>query len=270
MWRLALKMAGPPKAQTLKRVHCGSAPLSAHLWQQIQGWTSINHVANTYGITETGSWVAGISDGDVSPEDGLIGTPWDAEIRIVDGQGSPTSPQAQTPYKPGESGIIWLKTAALMKGYFNRDDLTQKVVVDGWFSTGDIGYTDDRGRLYLKGREREEINKGGMKIYPADVDAVIERFTHTTDVCTFAVDDPLHGQNVAAAVVLSDASDATVSQLHAWTKQHLAVFKMPVRWYLTDEIPRTSRGKINRDNVARLCADLEPMDVDRIARDHRE
>ena len=270
MWRLALKMARPPQSQTLKRVHCGSAPLSAHLWEQIQGWASIDHVANVYGITETGSWVAGISEGGVSPEDGLIGAPWDATIRIVEGQGSPASPEARIPNKPGESGKVWLKTAALMKGYFNRDDLTGKVVVGGWFSTGDIGFTDDRGWLYLKGREREEINKGGMKIFPADVDAVIDRFTHTADVCTFAVDDPLHGQNVAAAVVLSEPSDVTVSQLHAWTKQHLAAYKMPVRWYLRDEIPRTSRGKINRDNVMRLCADLKPLDIDRIVRNHRE
>ena len=90
----------------------------------------------------------------------------------------------------GETGYVWLNTPALMKGYFQRDDLTTKAVIDGWFFTGDIGVLDARGRLSLRGRERDEINKGGMKIYPADVDAVVERFDMASDVCTFAIESP--------------------------------------------------------------------------------
>ncbi len=76
-----------------------------------------------------------------------------------------------------------------MRGYLEREDRTREVVSDGWFSTGDIGLLDPRGWLYLRGREREEINKGGMKVYPGDVDAVIERYPATLDVCAFAVED---------------------------------------------------------------------------------
>jgi long-chain acyl-CoA synthetase len=148
-----------------------------------------------------------------------------------------------------------------MKGYFRRDDLTDKAVVDGWFMTGDIGFLDDRGRLLLRGRERDEINKGGMKIYPSDIDAVVERFKAASDVCAFALDDPIYGQSVGMAVVLNETKDETIRELHAWMKSHLAEHKMPSRWWSIDAIPRTSRGKINRDAVKTACEKIPALDL---------
>ncbi len=264
MWRLALKLARPPAKQTLARVHCASAPLSAHLWKDIQAWAGITRVLNVYGITETGSWMAGTSLPDIAPEDGLVGVPWGAVIKILRtrDRGALLRRDAECP--AGESGFIWVNSPALMRGYLNRDDLTDEAVCHGWFVTGDIGLFDERGLLYLRGRERDEINKGGMKVYPADIDAVVERFERTTDVCAFALDDPLYGQNVAIAVALSDRSDETIRALHQWMREHLAEAKMPVRWYLVKEIPRTSRGKINRDHVKEACASLQPLDLPRV------
>jgi long-chain acyl-CoA synthetase len=151
-----------------------------------------------------------------------------------------------------------------MRGYFGRDDLTNQVVSQGWFMAGDIGFVDDRGWLYLRGREREEINKGGMKVYPGDIDAVIERFEDTVDVCSFGYDDPLYGQDVGVAVVMKETSNEAVRDLFDWTKQHLAKFQMPVRWYIVDAIPRTSRGKVNRTNVAEVCSGLTPFDLHKV------
>src|SRR6185295_15571857 len=128
-------------------------------------------------------------------------------------------------------GYVWVNTPALMKGYLDNDELTRKVVCQGWFFTGDIGLKDDRGLLYLRGREREEINKGGMKVYPGDVDAVVERFDGTVDVCTFAITDALLGEEVGIAVVLESADPATIGRLHAWVERHLAKHQMPKRWY---------------------------------------
>jgi acyl-CoA synthetase (AMP-forming)/AMP-acid ligase II len=264
MWRVALKLARPPTRHTLTRVHCGSAPLSTSLWRDIQAWAGTMRVLNAYGITETGSWVAGTSLAEITPEDGLIGAPWGAVIRILKTRGREVPLSPEMVCAVGEAGFVWVNTPALMKGYFKRDDLTDQVVSHGWFMTGDIGVLDERGLLYLRGRERDEINKGGAKIYPADVDAVVEQFKRATDVCTFALDDPLYGQNVGMAVALSDQSDATVRALHSWMKQHLAEAKLPVRWYLVDAIPRTSRGKVNRDAVKKVCAQLAPLDLSRI------
>jgi len=137
----------------------------------------------------------------------------------------PLNPENQC--KTGESGYVSLNTPALMKGYFRRDDLTAKAVVDGWFMTGDIGLLDEQGRLLLRGRERDEINKGGMKIYPSDIDAVVERYPAASDVCAFALDDPIYGQAVGMAVVLNDTQDDAIRGLHAWMKAHLAEHKLP-------------------------------------------
>ena len=266
MWRLALKTAKPPRLHTLQRVFCGSAPLSAFLWRQIQEWTGTGEVLNSYGITETGSWVAGTTVPGFSPEDGLIGEAWGAVIKVLKNSDTETPPWVTPECSPGEAGYVWINTPALMKGYFGREDLTRKVVSQGWFFTGDIGLLDDRGWLYLRGREREEINKGGMKVHPADIDAVAERFEKILDVCTFGFEDPLFGENVGIAVVLKEQNDDNLRNLVHWLRQHLGKHQMPQRWYLLDEIPRTSRGKVNRSHVAQNCTLLEPVDTRKLFR----
>jgi len=261
MWGLSLKGSKPPQGRTLQRIHCGSAPLSAHLWRQIQQWSGIREVYNAYGITETGSWVAGTSLENFEPEDGLVGVPWGAVIKILN-SAEPQSPfAAGAECAVGETGYVWINTPALMQGYYGRPELTEQVISGGWFVTGDMGLVDERGRFYLKGRERDEINKGGVKVYPADVDAVVERFDHASAVCTFAIADPAYGQNVAMAVVLNQRDDQTLRQLQAWLKDHLAEFKIPQRWYVVDELPQNSRGKVSRAAVQELCANLKPVDL---------
>jgi acyl-CoA synthetase (AMP-forming)/AMP-acid ligase II len=253
VWRLAIKTARPPRAATLSRIFCGSAPLSASLWRSVREWAGTRHVVNAYGITETGSWLAGTTVPFDEPEDGLVGKAWGGTLRILRTRDTSVPPAWAEDCSPGENGHVWINTPALMKGYLDRDDLTSQVVSQGWFSTGDIGTLDDRGFLYLRGREREDINKGGMKVYPGDVDAVIERFPATLDVCTFAIDDTLLGEDIGVAVVLETADDATLIALHRWSAQHLAAHQLPRKWYVVEEIPRTSRGKANRANVASHC-----------------
>jgi acyl-CoA synthetase (AMP-forming)/AMP-acid ligase II len=266
MWGLVLKASKPPAAKSLQRIHCGSAPLSGLLWRQIQQWAGTREVFNAYGITETGSWVAGTSVGEFEPEDGLIGVPWGAVVKILK-SAEPHAPfDPDAPCRAGETGYIWLNTPALMQGYSCQPELTAQVVSGGWFYTGDIGLVDDRGWLYLKGREREEINKGGTKIYPADIDAVVEQFELTKEACAFAAADPLYGQNIALAVVLRDEDPATIRALHDWMKRRLAEFKMPVRWYALDSLPRNSRGKISRIEVEERCAAKRPLDLQSILR----
>ncbi len=267
VWRLALKTARPPAGGTLERVFCGSAPLSAALWTGIQEWTGTREVWNAYGITETGSWLAGSSQDDLSVEDGLVGLPWGSVIRVLRAGTTDRPPAAVEECVPGEAGLVWVRTEGLMRGYLDRDDLTRLVVRDGWFSTGDIGLRDDRGLLYLRGREREEINKGGMKVYPGDIDAVVERFAQASDVCAFGFEDSLYGEDVGVAVVLRSREPAVLRALLEWARRHLARHQMPRRWYLLDEIPRSSRGKVNRSAVARHCAAREPLDLRGLAGD---
>jgi len=259
LWRLALRTARPPRAGTLERVACGSAPLSAAMWHEIGKWAGGAPVSNVYGITETASWLAGTAPG-TDPEDGLVGDPWGSTIMIVSGANSASSVGADQACETGEVGHVWVRTPALMRGYFRRDDLTALAVHGGWLATGDIGLLDERGRLYLRGRERDEINRGGLKVYPADIDAVVERFDEALDSCAFGYDDGLGQEEVGVAVVLRADRAGAVGRLYAWARRHLGAHQMPRRWYVIDEIPRTSRGKVNRAQVAARCEDLRPVE----------
>jgi acyl-CoA synthetase (AMP-forming)/AMP-acid ligase II len=87
------------------------------------------------------------------------------------------------------------------------------------------------------------------------VDSVVERFPGARDVCCFGYEDPLHGEDVGIAVVLDDPGESSLSRLQAFCAELLARHQLPQRWYVLDEIPRTSRGKVNRDAVARRCAE---------------
>ena len=258
LWRLALRVARPPRGGTLRRVHCGSAPLPGALWQQVQEWAGTDEVFNTYGLTETGSWVAGTSRGPFTPADGLIGPPWGATLHIARAEDG-------TPCGPGETGHVWIESAALMRGYLGQDELTRRALVAGRFATGDLGLLDERGWLHLRGRERDEINKGGMKIAPAEVDGAAEGCPRVADVCAFALDDPLYGQNVGVAVTLGEGDEAAgVRDLYRWMRGRLAEGKLPARWWLLPAIPRSERGKVSRDAVREACVGRPPLDLARI------
>ena len=265
VWRLALKIARPPEKRTLARVFCGSAPLSAPLWRSIQGWSGVP-VSNAYGITETASWLAGTTAPDTDPHDGLVGEAWGGSLAILPVQETMPPPDFSAACKANERGFVWVNTPALMKGYLGREDFTSQVVCTGWFSTGDTGVVDECGRLHLLGRVREEINKSGQKIYPTDIDNVIEQFDQTIDVCTFAVPDPLHGEDVGVAVVLETSSDDVLARLHEWTSGRLGSHQLPKRWYVVTTIPRTSRGKVNRREVAEFCDGLPPVQLSKPGR----
>jgi acyl-CoA synthetase (AMP-forming)/AMP-acid ligase II len=259
VWRLALRIARPPDGRSLRRVFIGSAPLTASLWSSVQEWAGTDDVLNAYGITETGSWLAGTTLPDFEPEDGLVGVPWGGVVSVRRGGLPGTESDADAVCEPGELGHVWVSTPALMRGYLERDDLTERVVSNGWFVTGDIGALDERGRLYLRGREREEINKGGLKVYPSDIDGVIERFPAISDVCAFAFADAVLGEDIGVAVVLRDDAPTTLRQLHDWATTHLAKHQVPRRWYTVEEIPRTSRGKVNRAAVGEHCSKRAPV-----------
>ncbi len=267
VWRIAHRISKPPSGRSLERVFVGSAPLTAQLWEAVQEWTGTPNVFNAYGITETGSWLAGTTVSGFTPEDGLVGEAWGGVIRVLehDEPGALEDPATARP--PGEAGHVWVNTPALMRGYLGRDDLTAKVVGNGWFVTGDIGVLDERGWLYLRGRERDEINKGGLKVYPSDVDAVIERFPATIDVCAFAFAEPILGEDIGVAVALSSTDPKTVLALHGWAATQLAKHQMPQRWYVLDEIPRTSRGKVSRQAVEERCSALTPVNLARLRAD---
>jgi acyl-CoA synthetase (AMP-forming)/AMP-acid ligase II len=261
MWSLVFKSSAPPKRGTLKRLHSVSEILPKDTWEDMQRWSGTRRVVTAYGTTETASWMAGVLEPDVVPEQSLIGVPWGARVAITRMNRPDMDGVTETPCAPGESGMVWLSSAGLMRGFLNRPDLTAAVMRDGWYMTGDIGHLDERGRLFVHGRARDEINRGGVKVFPPDVDHVALQFDAVRDACTFRVPDALYGENVAIALVMSDARPAALAGLYRFLEQRLARHKMPARWYLVDSLPRAHRGKINRDLVMRQCEALPPADM---------
>lgn len=244
-WRLALRLSQPPRASTLARVHVGSAPLTARLWDEIVAWTGTRDVVNTYGITETANWIAGASAADGPVADGRVGRVWGGRVCVCDRA-------TGRPLPAGEDGDVRVQTPALFQGYLGQPELTARTLQQGWFDTGDVGRLVD-GELYLTGRSKHEINRAGMKIHPEELDALLERHPEVAEACTFGVADPVSGERVAAAVRRVDGARATQADLRAWCAERIRREAVPEAWYLLDAIPKTDRGKLNREQVRRHC-----------------
>lgn len=241
LWKMALKMSKPPSENTLRRVHVGSAPLSADLWSKIVEWCGTPNVVNMYGITETANWIGGASAAEFEPRDGLVGRMWGGQAGVLKADGSIAS--------EGDGEIV-VQGPSLMAGYFGLDDLTAAVLKDGWFHTGDIGHIED-GVVRLTGREKYEINRAGMKVHPEDIDLLLERHDGVVEACAFGAPDPIVGEVVCVAVVVDQGH--ALDDIKAWCRERLVREKNPEKWFVLDAIPKTDRGKINRQVVADVC-----------------
>ncbi len=239
LWQMALRLSPRPKNGTLKRVHIGSAPLSATLWSRITEWAGCE-VVNCYGITETANWVGGASSRDHTPLDGFIGKPWGgtAGVRGEDGI-----------IRTNGAGEIVVQTPALMSGYLDRPDLTEAVLRDGWYATGDLGEVDGDGNIRLTGRAKDEINRAGFKVQPAEIDMLLDSHPSIAEACVFGAPDAVSGEIVAAAIRLNAGAQEDAASLRDWCLKRLRREATPERWFFVDEIPKTSRGKVSRDAV---------------------
>ena len=241
LWRLALTCGPKPTGSSLVRVHVGSAPLSAALWSEICAWSSAE-VVNCYGITETANWIGGASSKD-DIADGLVGTMWGGSAGVMDENGT---------IRGEGTGEIVIKSSCLMSGYYNRPDLTAAAFHQGHFRTGDQGLIDEKGRIWVTGRIKDEINRGGFKVQPAEIDALLEGHPAVAEACVFGVPDPMGGEAVAAAIRLAKGEDVSSLSLQSWCSQRLRRAAVPEHWFFVNEIPRNARGKVSRDNVRRL------------------
>lgn len=253
IWKIATIHSKRPTKTTLKRINCGSAPLGQDLIKKITEWSGVDNIYNTYGITETGSWIAGSKNNNSITEDGYIGKPWGSEFLITNEDNIEIIKQGKifSECKENELGYVWVKTASLMKEYYKREDLTKEFIFNSWFFTGDKGLLDSHGNLFLRGRVRNEINKGGIKVMPEDIDIQLEKNQDIVEACAFGVDDVISGQDVNVAVVLKDEVD--VNDIKIWFKDKISSYKFPTKWFVLDSIPKTERGKVNRQNVAEYC-----------------
>jgi acyl-CoA synthetase (AMP-forming)/AMP-acid ligase II len=244
LWQMALRLSPPPAKGTLQRVHIGSAPLSAATWERIAEWCACP-VVNCYGITETANWIAGASTNEHPPSDGFVGKPWGGRAGVV----------VDDKIEASGRGEVAIQSPALMTGYLHRPDLTRAVLKDGWYRTGDLGEVNEHGEIRLTGRAKDEINRAGFKVQPAEIDMLLERHPAVAEACTFGAADAVSGEIVAVAVRLAPGASETAQTLRNWCLNYLRREAAPERWFFVDDIPKTSRGKVSRDVVRKTLLD---------------
>src|SRR5690606_19102344 len=233
--RLLESRPGQPFPPSVRMVLLGGAAASPELLERA---LALNiPVATTYGLTEAASQVATMLPEDVRKKPGSVGKPlMFSSVRIVDEQGN------------NIGGEIVVSGPTVMKGYYG-DSTT---LVDGELHTGDIGYLDEEGDLFLVQRRSDLIVSGGENVYPVEVENVLRQHPAVADACVVGISSEEWGQQVAAAVVLKPEMHATSEDLDAFCRQHLAGYKCPRKYAFVPELPQTASGKISRRAVAEL------------------
>ena len=150
-------------------------------------------------------------------------------------------------------GEVVIKGENVTSGYHNNNDANKDSYVNGWFRTGDQGFIDEDGYLNLTGRIKELINRGGEKISPLEVDAVLLNHPSVNEAVCFAFPDEKYGEVVHAALVIN--SEVTEKEIQEFCSNSIASFKIPEKIHFADELPRTATGKIQRRNVAKHFAE---------------
>ncbi|RJG03118.1 class I adenylate-forming enzyme family protein [Noviherbaspirillum sedimenti] len=146
----------------------------------------------------------------------------------------------------GEAGEICVRGQMIMHGYLDQPDKTAETIVDGWLHTGDLGYVDERGYLYLRGRSREVIITGGFNVYPVDVEDVLGKHPAVQEVAVFGTDDDKWGEAVRAAIHVKAGMSLTEDELIQYAKEQMGSVKAPKHVHFMEEIPRNPVGKVDK------------------------
>lgn len=202
-------------------------------------------IATTYGLSEAASQVATTLPGDAVRKPGTVGKAlMFTELKIVDENGNPQ--------KSGDYGEILVKGQTVMQAYYNNSDATAKTIVDGWLHTGDIGYLDEEGDLFLVQRRSDLIVTGGENVYPVEVEAVLRQHPAIKDLAVVGIPDAEWGQKVAAAIVIAEGETLNDTDIEKYSREHLAGYKIPRLIRFVDDLPLTGSGKIQRNAVREL------------------
>ena len=232
---------GRPYPSSLRCVLLGGGPAPEPLLRRCA--ESGVPVVQTYGLTETASQIATLSPEDALRKLGSAGKPlFGAELRILV-QGGVACP-------PGEAGEIVVGGPSVTPGYLNRPDETAAAIHDGWLHTGDLGYVDDEGYLYVLDRRDDLIVSGGENVYPAEIEAALQSHPDVLEAGVYGVPDERWGRAPVAVVVLRDGASPDAESLLAHCRKRLAAYKTPQRIEFTDALPRNAAGKLLRSRLA--------------------
>jgi acyl-CoA synthetase (AMP-forming)/AMP-acid ligase II len=233
----------PAGAERVRFIRSCSAALPPQVMKDLEAAFGAP-VLEAYGMTEAAHQMASNPLPPDERKPGSVGRGTDVQISIMDAAGRHLS--------TGERGEIVIKGPNVTGGYENNPEANAKSFTDGWFRTGDQGFLDAAGYLTLVARIKELINRGGEKISPREIDEVLLTHPAVSEAVCFGVPHKTWGEEVEAAVVVKDG--VTEAELLAFCKERLAEFKRPKQIHITQTIPRTATGKIQRGVVAKAFA----------------
>jgi len=229
----------------LRFIRSSSSAMPARVMKDLEK-TFKAPVIESYGMTEAAHQMASnpLPPGQRKP--GSVGKAAGPEIAIMDEAGG---------FQPvGTIGEVVVRGPNVMRGYVDNQDANGKAYTQDWFRTGDQGYLDGDGYLFLTGRIKDLINRGGEKISPREIDDVLMDHSAVEQAVAFAVPHSTLGEEVVAAVVLRPAAKAEARELREFAATKLSEFKVPRQIVIVDEIPKSPIGKLQRSSLAKQLA----------------
>jgi long-chain acyl-CoA synthetase len=222
---------------SLKDIVVGAAPLPTELARAFMDKFGCS-LREGYGMTESAA-IGTINRTSWGYKPGSAGKAlMNNKVEIHDDEGNPLP--------PGVRGEIVLQGPMIMKGYHNRPEATAETLRDGWLHTGDIGYLDEEGWLFIVDRKKDMIIRGGENIYPAELEDVLYRHPAVAEAAIVGLPDPTYGEKVVGFVVKKAGAETTAEELIGFMKKHLTSFKCPEEIQFIDQLPKSGVGKILR------------------------
>jgi long-chain acyl-CoA synthetase len=222
---------------SFRQLVCGAAPLAPELLRALRERLPQVELREGYGLTECCAIVSTNPPGRVHT--GSVGRPVPGvELRIVD--------ERDEELPPGDVGEICCRSPFTMLGYWRDPDLTADTMRGGWLHTGDMGYVDDEGYLFIVDRKKDLIIRGGFNVFPRDVEEVLLEHPSVAQAAVVGRPDEVHGEEVIAFVSLRAGAEATAGDLVAYGKERLGGYKYPREVHLVSSLPLTPVGKVDR------------------------
>jgi len=231
------------RLENFRFARSASAPLAAATLEQWEQTFKLPMI-ETLGLTETAGTVASNPLPPAPRKPGSVGLPYGNEIVILDGEGRECPPQVV--------GELTIRGSNLLDLYYKNPEATAQAIRDGWFHTGDLGCKDEDGYIFLTGRSKELIIRGGENIAPREIDDVLYRHEAILEAAAVGVDDDNYGQEVVACVVVRDGYSCSEDELKDFCEAGVGKYKAPKIIYFFDDLPKGPSGKILRLKLPEL------------------